>query len=154
MDSHGWVAIYELLAATGATQEQLDTIVRENNKKRFEYDVTGTKIRACQGHTVDVNIDLEPQEPPTLLYHGTCPTVFAEHIQKTGLLPMSRKHVHLSEDVETARNVGLRKSKTPIILHIAAHAMHEDGYTFWKSTNGVWLANAIPPQYIVYQNPI
>lgn len=147
----GWVAVDELLAACAKhrfpiSRTQLDEVVAGNNKQRFSFDETGTKIRANQGHSVEVDLQLEPAAPPDRLYHGTGHRA-APIIADEGLRRMNRHHVHLSRDVETARNVGARHGR-PIVFAVDAAGMHEAGYTFYCSENGVWLVDEVPPGYL------
>lgn len=144
----GWVAVDDLLAAcnrAGVTlgRAALDEIVERNSKRRFAFDPTGTLIRAQQGHSVEVDLQLEPETPPPTLYHGT-PVDNVESILRDGLLKGSRHHVHLSPDVETARVVGARRGK-PAILEVDASALHGGGGLFFRSGNGVWLVEHVPP---------
>ncbi|SDK80633.1 RNA 2'-phosphotransferase [Streptomyces indicus] len=149
LDAHGWVEIDTLIAAAAAhgfvfTRAELDHVVAVNDKKRFAVD--GGRIRASQGHTVPVDLDLPPAVPPAYLYHGTV----ARHldaIRTDGLLPMARHDVHLSVDRETATRVGARRGR-PVILSVDAGAMHRDGHVFRVSANGVWLTAAVPPRYL------
>lgn len=147
----GWVPVADLLAAcAGAgfrvTAEELAVVVRENSKQRFSFDATGTLIRANQGHSTDVDLQLEPSVPPTLLYHGTGERSVAA-ILEHGALKMSRHHVHLSADVETARAVGARHGR-PVVLIVDAAAMTHDGHLFYCSDNGVWLVEHVPAGYL------
>jgi putative RNA 2'-phosphotransferase len=147
----GWVAIKELLAACARdhfpiTREQLEDVVATSDKQRFAFDPTGTLVRANQGHSTTVDLRLEPADPPALLYHGTT-TQNVEAIQREGLKKMARHHVHLSIDVPTATKVGGRHGK-PVVLEIDAAAMHRAGHTFYVSANGVWLTDAVPPEYL------
>ncbi|WP_372344306.1 RNA 2'-phosphotransferase [Streptomyces sp. KL116D] len=149
LDEAGWVEIGELLAAAAAhgfriSRDELDHVVAVNDKRRFTID--GARIRANQGHTIDVDLGLAPAEPPAYLYHGTV----ARHldaIRAEGLRPMARHDVHLSADRETATRVGARRGR-PIVLPVDAGAMHHDGHVFRVSTNGVWLTAAVPPRYL------
>jgi putative RNA 2'-phosphotransferase len=147
----GWVPVQQLLDACARdgfpiTREELQQVVTTNDKQRFSFDETGTLIRANQGHSVEVDLQLEPVEPPALLYHGTAiDTVPA--IQSGGLKKMSRHHVHLSVDVATARKVGVRHG-SPVVFVVDAAAMHRDGHLFYCSANGVWLVDSVPPQYL------
>ena len=151
-DRQGWVNIEEMIskAASAAdrhfTKEEMDFVVANNSKKRFEYSTDGLSIRASQGHSIDVDLGYEPAEPPSVLYHGTVAAVL-EAINEQGLLKMDRHHVHLSADVETAMQVGGRRGK-PVILDVDAAAMLADGHAFYISTNGVWLTAHVPPRYI------
>lgn len=147
----GWVNVDELLSACAAHQfsfdrAELEEVVAASDKQRFSFDDTKTRIRANQGHSVDVDLQLEPQIPPGTLYHGTGePSVPA--ILRSGLLKMSRHHVHLSREMETARKVGMRHGR-PVILAIDTTAMQQAGFTFYCSDNGVWLVDEVPPQYL------
>ncbi|MEP0871676.1 RNA 2'-phosphotransferase [Trichocoleus desertorum AS-A10] len=147
----GWVAVEELLAACAQHQfplsrEELEEVVATSDKKRFSFDGTGTLIRANQGHSVEVDLQLEPQVPPNVLYHGTGDRAVAMILQ-SGLNKMSRHHVHLSRDVETARKVGARHGR-PVVFAIDAVAMHQAGYLFFCAENGVWLVDQIPSKYL------
>ena len=120
-----------------------------DSKGRYSFNSDGTKIRANQGHSIDVIIDMEKRVPPEFLYHGTAAR-FMDSIMMQGLLPRSRNFVHLSPDYETAVTVGYRHSRPdqPVILKIHAAQMTEDGYEFMISDNGVWQINNVPPQYL------
>jgi putative RNA 2'-phosphotransferase len=147
----GWVEVEELLAACArnrfpVTRDELEKVVARNDKKRFSFDPSGMLIRANQGHSVDVDLQLEPVEPPGILYHGTGHRT-AETIATSGLLKMARHHVHLSPDVATARKVGARHGK-PVIFAVDAGAMHRAGHSFYVSANGVWLVEHVPPEYL------
>lgn len=147
----GWVAVEQLLAACKKNAfpiswAQLEEVVAKNDKQRFSFDSTGTLIRANQGHSVEVDLQLEPAIPPYVLYHGTGAGAVAAIMQQ-GLCKMSRHHVHLSTDIAIARAVGSRHGK-PVVLAIDAPAMHQAGYTFYCSDNGVWLVDSVPPEYI------
>ncbi|MBD2095252.1 RNA 2'-phosphotransferase [Trichocoleus sp. FACHB-591] len=147
----GWVAVEELLAACAQHQfplsrEELEEVVATSDKKRFSFDATGTLIRANQGHSVEIDLQLEPQVPPDVLYHGTGDRAVAMILQ-SGLNKMSRHHVHLSKDVETARKVGSRHGR-PVIFAIDAAAMDQAGYLFFCAENGVWLVEHVPSEYL------
>ena len=147
----GWVSVDELLAACAKhnfsiSLEQLKQVVENNDKKRFSFDSTGTRIRANQGHSVEVDLQLEAAVPPDILYHGTAKSA-VQSILQTGLNKMSRHHVHLSLDIPTAIKVGKRHG-IPVVLAIDAAAMHRDGYQFYCSDNGVWLVDSVPSKYI------
>ena len=151
LDAQGWVAVDTLLAALekhgkGIDRPTLEQIVAENNKKRFTFDETGTKIRANQGHSIEIDLALPATEPPAVLYHGTAEKT-VEAIRREGLTKQSRQHVHLSTNVETATQVGGRHGK-PCLLKVQAGKMHADGYTFYISDNGVWLTDHVPVAYI------
>jgi putative RNA 2'-phosphotransferase len=124
----------------------LDVVLQTDDKKRYEYDTTGTMIRACQGHSIGVDLALEPQTPPADLYHGTS-SQFLESIQKTGLEKRRRDYVHLSTNIDTAIKVGARRGK-PAVLVVRALEMRTAGFKFYKSTNDVWLVDAVPPHYL------
>jgi putative RNA 2'-phosphotransferase len=147
----GWVAVDELLDACARNQfpisrAELEEVVARNDKQRFAFDPGGGMIRANQGHSVEVDLGLEPVEPPAVLYHGTGEQT-AEAIQRGGLLKMRRQHVHLSPDVETATRVGARHGR-PIVFEVDAHALHAAGHPFYLSANGVWLTDHVPPVYL------
>jgi putative RNA 2'-phosphotransferase len=151
LEENGWVAVDELLAACGKngralTREELEEVVETNDKKRFSFDGSGRKIRANQGHSVEVGIEFERRTPPAVLYHGTAEKNVGS-ILKNGLQKMRRHHVHLSSDKETARKVGLRYGK-PVIFEINTTAMLENNFEFFVSTNGVWLIENVPPQFL------
>ena len=151
LSDDGWVDVDELLAALRAhgmrvSRPQLDRVVAENDKRRFAFDETGTRIRASQGHSVAVDLGLPPATPPDVLYHGTVAR-FLPAIEHEGLRPMSRQHVHLSATLATAVTVGSRRGK-PVVLHVDAAAMAADGHVFHVSENGVWLTDRVPAQYL------
>jgi putative RNA 2'-phosphotransferase len=144
----GWVEIAALMAACAAcqfpfTRAELDQVVLANDKQRFAFNQTRTQIRANQGHSTKVDLQLEPQTPPHLLYHGTGEKSVPA-ISQSGLI---RHHVHLSQDLETARKVGMRHG-CPVILRVDAAAMQQAGFTFYCSDNGVWLVDRVPPEYL------
>jgi putative RNA 2'-phosphotransferase len=147
----GWVRVEDLLAACAAhnfhlTRAELEEVVARNDKRRFSFDDTGERIRANQGHSIEVDLQLEPASPPSLLYHGTA-AQSVESIMANGLRKMARHHVHLSSDVATATKVGARRGK-PVILVVDARAMHLAGYEFYLSANGVWLVESVPPEFL------
>jgi putative RNA 2'-phosphotransferase len=147
----GWVPVDDLLAAAekngfSITYDELVECVETNDKQRFAFDVSGELIRANQGHSVEVDLQLDEREPPETLYHGTVER-FLSSILEGGLVRGRRHHVHLSKDVETARKVGARRGK-PVILKVDAGKMHRDGHKFLLSVNGVWLTEAVPPNYL------
>lgn len=151
LEPSGWVRVDEVLAGAakigfGITREELAQVVADNDKRRFAFDETGTKIRANQGHSTEVDLQLADVEPPERLYHGTV-AKFISPIRAEGLKKMNRHDVHLSKDVATAINVGQRRGK-PVILVIDSAKMAADGYKFRLSTNGVWLTDHVPPRYI------
>ncbi|MFF5357962.1 RNA 2'-phosphotransferase [Streptomyces scabiei] len=149
LDEGGWIGIDRLIEAAAAhnfpfTRAELDHVVAANDKQRFA--VQGDRIRASQGHTVDVDLGLPPATPPPYLYHGTVPA-FLGAIREEGLRPMNRHDVHLSPDRETATRVGARRGR-PVVLSVDAGAMHRDGHVFRVSANGVWLTEGVPPRYL------
>ncbi|WP_217142274.1 RNA 2'-phosphotransferase [Streptomyces sp. AC627_RSS907] len=149
LNEAGWVEIDTLIAAAAAhgfpfTREELDHVVATNDKRRFA--IEGTRIRASQGHSVDVVLGLPTATPPPYLYHGTVARNLGA-IRSEGLRPMNRHDVHLSADRETAIRVGARRGR-PVVLSVDAAAMHRDGHVFHVSANGVWLTQAVPPQYL------
>ena len=153
LDAQGWAAVDELLAAAARhgdaiTREELDEVVETNDKKRFAVSEDGTRIRASQGHSVEIELGYRPVTPPEVLYHGTTPK-FLEAIRRDGLKRMNRHHVHLSSDRETATNVGSRRGK-PVILEVATGEMARAGKLFYLSENGVWLTDDVPPAYLTF----
>ncbi len=151
LEPGGWVEMDALLrgAATAGmkiTREELEEIVRASDKQRFAIDETGSRIRANQGHSTEVDLQLEPGEPPAELVHGT-PERNLEVILRDGLKKMARHHVHLSPDVATASKVGERRGRAAILV-IDAARMHADGHAFFRSANGVWLVDSVPPVYL------
>jgi putative RNA 2'-phosphotransferase len=151
LEAGGWVAVADLLAACAAhgqplTRDELEDIVEDNDKQRFAFDESGQRIRAQQGHSVAVDLQLAPAEPPAVLYHGTAPAALPA-IRAAGLQKMSRHHVHLTTDEATARRVGQRRGR-PVLLAVDAAGLHAAGGVFYRSGNGVWLTEAVPPQYV------
>jgi putative RNA 2'-phosphotransferase len=151
LEPGGWVDVGELLAACAAdgfpiTRDELDEIVETSDKRRFSFDETESRIRANQGHSVEVDLQLAPTTPPDQLFHGTAEH-FVPGILGDGLKRMSRHHVHLSTTTETARKVGARHGK-PVVLVVDAAAMHRDGILFYVSDNGVWLVDEVPARYL------
>ena len=146
LDEHGWADVDELLAALRLTRAELDDVVARNDKQRFAFDGTGTRIRASQGHSVAVDLGYEPATPPAELFHGTADRFLAA-IRAEGLRPGNRHAVHLSADAGTARRVGARHGR-PVVLRVDAAAMARDGAAFTRSANGVWLVDAVPPGYL------
>ena len=147
----GWVPVSELLDACQQNNfpvqlAELKKVVAQNDKQRFSFDSTGTLIRANQGHSVEVDLQLEPAVPPDILYHGTGSTA-VESILSQGIRKMSRHHVHLSVNIQTAREVGARHG-IPAVFTVDAAAMQSDGHTFYCSANQVWLVDFVPPNYI------
>ena len=151
LDPQGWAGVDDLLtgcrgAGVRLTRASLAEVVETNDKRRFALSPDGTRIRAQQGHSVDVDLGWEPSVPPALLHHGTVGR-FLPAITAEGLRPMTRHDVHLSRDAETARRVGARRG-APVVLTVAAGRMHADGHVFRATGNGVWLVAAVPPEYL------
>ncbi|MES2463798.1 MAG: RNA 2'-phosphotransferase [Armatimonadota bacterium] len=147
----GWVDVDDLLAACARnrfalSRAELDEVVENNSKKRFSFDESGTRIRANQGHSVDVDLQLSQTVPPDVLYHGTGHKTVAL-ILGEGISKMNRHHVHLSADVETATRVGARHGR-PVVLRVDAKAMSAEGYSFYVSDNGVWLVESVPAAFL------
>ena len=152
LDEEGWVDIDALLTGCARTgnrlsRKELEEIVETNDKKRFV--IEGGRIRANQGHSVEIDLGLEPTEPPEVLYHGTVKR-FLPSIQENGIVKGERQHVHLSGDSETATKVGSRRGK-PIILKIDTAAMVKKGHQFFLSENGVWLTDHVPTDCIYWE---
>lgn len=151
LDSAGWTGVNELLrgcaqARRSITRDQLQHIVETNAKKRFEFSADGKRIRASQGHSVEVDLAYEPQDPPELLYHGTA-TRFLDSIRELGLIKGQRHHVHLAAETKVTLQVGARHGN-PVLLTILASAMRAAGHPFYCSTNGVWLVEHVPPEFV------
>jgi putative RNA 2'-phosphotransferase len=149
LDNKGWAVVEDLCKQMPISKEDLDEIVATDNKGRYSYSEDGKRIRANQGHSIEVDVELEPAFPPEFLYHGTC-TRSLDSIWKEGLKSMNRQHVHLSADKETAIKVGTRHGK-PAVLKIRAQEMHEQGHEFWISKNGVWLVKHVPSKYFSHE---
>ena len=151
LDRHGWCDVEALLAGLRArgvfiSCAQLLEIVRTSDKRRFALSDDGRSIRANQGHSVGVDLQLRPRKPPSRLFHGTVEANVLS-IQRQGLLAMKRNHVHLSPEIATATTVGSRHG-APVILEVDSHRMHVDGAKFWLSANGVWLVQAVAAKYL------
>lgn len=146
IDCKGWRNVSELVSDKGYSIDLIEEIVETNNKKRYEFNEDHTKIRARQGHSINVDVGLTETTPPEVLYHGTSSGA-VESIKAEGINKGSRLYVHLSKDKDTARNVGLRHG-TPHILVIDTKKMYEDGVKFYLSNNGVWLTEFVDPKYI------
>ncbi|HYW12231.1 MAG TPA: RNA 2'-phosphotransferase [Longimicrobium sp.] len=153
LDEAGWVEVDALLeaarrAGVALDRATLDRVVGENDKQRFALSPDGERIRASQGHSVQVQLGLEAQTPPEVLYHGTA-DVSVDSIRRDGLRPGKRTHVHLSADEDTAVTAGRRHGR-PVVLRVLAGRMHAAGHAFYRSDNGVWLADAVPPQHLEF----
>jgi putative RNA 2'-phosphotransferase len=152
LDENGWAEVKELMEKANKNSfrfdlEELKEVVEHNDKQRFVFSPDGRKIRANQGHSVKIDLQLEPDTPPTQLFHGTAEKNIAS-IRAKGIIKGKRNHVHLSSDVTTAHKVGARYGK-PVVLTINTEAMAQDGCVFFQSENGVWLTEIVLPQYIV-----
>ena len=147
IDSNGWRSVSELIKEQGYTRQLLDEITDTNNKKRYEFNTDKSKIRARQGHSIPVDVELREVMPPDVLYHGTA-TRFLDSIFKKGLIKGNRLYVHLSGDEETAIKVGSRHGE-PYVLKVNAKKMYNDGYKFYLSNNDVWLTDNVPFEYII-----
>ena len=155
LDENGWADVDELIERAAAhgvtlTRELIAEIVATSDKRRFALDAAGRRIRANQGHSVDIDLGLEPTEPPAILFHGTAVATIAA-IRNEGLKPGNRQHVHLSPDEATAIKVGQRHGR-PVVLRVFAGKMWEQGTPFFCSANGVWLTPAVPPEFIEFAN--
>ena len=150
LDEHGWANVDELIAGVSKTHplnmSTLEQIVAEDEKQRYSFNEDKTLIRANQGHSIPVDVELKQKEPPEILFHGTGEK-YMESIRMQGLLPRTRLYVHLSDDAETAKTVGARHGK-PVVLVVRSGQMHRDGYRFYRSVNGVWLTKMVPPEYL------
>lgn len=149
LDAAGWVEVDRLLQALAehgsqVSRADLEAVMTEIPKQRFQ--VRDGRIRATHGHSVEVDLGLEPRVPPPVLHHGTVAR-FLDAIRVEGLRPRSRQHVHLSADVATARQVGARRG-TPVVIEVATGALHEAGHEFLRAANGVWLTEAVPPEFL------
>lgn len=151
LDEQGWANVQELIEKCKKHRyhfsiEDLIEIVETNDKKRYSFNENRNKIRANQGHSIDIDLALESVEPPEFLYHGTA-TRFLSSIMEQGIIKGSRRHVHLSKDKETAIKVGSRHGK-PVVLTIMSGRMYQDGISFYQSDNGVWLTDYVDVKYI------
>jgi putative RNA 2'-phosphotransferase len=153
LDKRGWADVDQLLQKVSAagrpiSREILQKLVAENDKQRFRFSEDGRRIRASQGHSIDIDSGLEARCPPDVLFHGTA-TRFLPSIREQGLTRQTRLHVHLSQDQQTAVQVGRRHGQ-PAVLRIDAARMHEHGRPFYLSDNGVWLTESVPSEYIQF----
>ena len=149
-DENGYREVSDLIKNHGYTRSELEEIVSTNDKQRYEFNKYHTKIRARQGHSIDVNVDLKETTPPDTLYHGTA-TRFLDSIYKDGIKKMSRNYVQLSQNIETAKEVGARHG-SPVILEVNTKQMTIDGIKFYLSNNNVWLTDYVSPDYIKQHN--
>lgn len=151
LDAGGWAEVDDLVRCARAHGRLIDRalieeVVAKNDKQRFAFSEDGRRIRASQGHSIDVSLGLEPRVPPARLFHGTADR-FLDSIRRHGLVRGSRHHVHLSLDRDTAQRVGARHGRA-VVLEVDAAAMHAAGYAFFRSDNGVWLTESVPPAYL------
>ena len=151
LDEHGWADVEELIAGIAKTRDfdidMLEEIVRTDEKQRYSFNEDKTLIRANQGHSIPVDVELDEEQPPEELWHGTGEK-YVSSIDIQGLLPKSRLYVHLSRDRETALKVGQRHGK-PVLYIVKAGEMYRDGYKFFLSKNGVWLTKEVPIKYLM-----
>ncbi len=147
LDENGWASVDEILQKLEPKidREMLEKVVAENDKKRFSFSPDGTKIRANQGHSIDVDLKMKPLAPPPVLFHGTA-SQFLPSIKKQGILKRKRHHVHLSADEMTASIVGKRHGH-PVVLRIDSAKMAAEGIVFFQSDNGVWLTDFVEPRF-------
>lgn len=155
LDKHGWANVNELINNINfksnykIDMQILEEIVETDNKMRYSFNEDKTLIRANQGHSIKVDVELKEEVPPEILYHGTAEK-YVESIDKEGLVPKSRLYVHLSKDSATATKVGSRHGK-PVVYRIDSAKMHMDGFKFYISENGIWLTKEVPVQYLIKQ---
>jgi putative RNA 2'-phosphotransferase len=156
LDEHGWANVDELIE--GVRQKHpmdmnmLEKIVAEDEKQRYSFNEDKTLIRANQGHSIPVDVELEKKTPPDILWHGTGEK-YVVSIDRQGLIPKSRLYVHLSSDYDTAIEVGSRHGK-PYVYQVDAKKMSDDGFEFFISVNGVWLTKTVPVEYLETVSPI
>ena len=146
LDEHGWANVEELIRGVGIDMKTLEHIVVTDDKQRYSFNEDKTLIRANQGHSVPVDVELEEVQPPEFLWHGTAEK-YVDSICRSGLAPRSRLYVHLSSDTETATTVGKRHGEV-VLLRIDARKMYQDGFKFYLSQNGVWLTKSVPVSYL------
>ena len=152
LDEHGWANVQELIDGINRSDghildmEMLEEIVRTDEKQRYSFNEDHTLIRANQGHSIPVDVDLEEKIPPDILWHGTGEK-YVSSIDRQGLIPKSRLYVHLSSDKETARKVGSRHGR-PVIYQVDCRRMVQDGFPFYLSANKVWLTKEVPARYL------
>lgn len=150
LDEHGWANVDELINGLSKTydlnMQLLEKIVSEDEKQRYSFNEDKTLIRANQGHSISVDVELEKKVPPNVLWHGTGEK-YVESIERIGLIPKSRLYVHLSGDYEIAKKIGSRHGN-PVVYKVNSNQMYKDGFNFYQSVNGVWLCNQVPVEYI------
>ena len=153
LDEHGWANVEDLITGIAKdnefNMEILEEIVRRDEKQRYSFNEDKTLIRANQGHSIPVDVELEEWVPPEILWHGTGEK-YVESIDREGLISKSRLYEHLSKDEDTAIKVGSRHGK-PVIYNVKAKQMYDDGYKFYLSVNGVWLTKEVPVKYLIKQ---
>lgn len=155
LDEHGWADVQTLIDKSGTkfgglSLAEIQEIVATNDKKRFMFSDDGQQIRASQGHSINVDLELTKRVPPELLYHGTA-TKSVTSIRLQGIQPLARQYVHLSVTPEIAREVGARHGK-PVIINVLAQQMHSNDYAFYLSENGVWLTAEVPVAFLVFSD--
>lgn len=146
LDAHGWANVPEILDGMGLSMQELEHIVDTDNKQRYSFNMDKTKIRANQGHSVLVDVELEKATPPAILWHGTAQK-YVSSIDQMGLISKKRLYVHLSKDIDTAKRVGSRHGKV-VVYQVNTKQMCLDGYSFYLSKNGVWLTKRVPAIYL------
>ena len=150
LDEHGWAKVDELITGIAKTKESnmeiLEEILENDNKNRYSFNEDKTKIRANQGHSILVDLELKAIEPPEILWHGTAEK-YVKSIEKTGLRACNRMYVHLSIDEPTAETVGSRHVK-PVLYKVKSGLMYRNGFRFYRSVNGVWLTIMVPVEYL------
>ena len=151
LDEHGWADVHDLVEGINNkvpfNMKLLEHIVEADEKQRYSFNENKTLIRANQGHSVPVDVELKEFVPPDILYHGTGEK-YVPSIDVMGLIPKSRLYVHLSDNIETAIKVGKRHGK-PVVYMVDCKKMYALGYHFYKSTNGVWLTKSVPNQFLM-----
>jgi putative RNA 2'-phosphotransferase len=156
LDEQGWTPVDHLISQANRhgvplTPAVLEQVVRQNDKQRFAFSEDGLRIRASQGHSIDIDLGLEPIKPPAVLYHGTA-AHFLPSIREKGLIAGRRDHVHLSADEATALKVGQRHGR-PVVLQVQAAEMHTAGHPFYRSANSVWLTAHVPTTFLLFPQP-
>ena len=146
LDEHGYANVDELIKGVNIDFETLEKIVNEDEKGRYSFNEDKTKIRANQGHSINVDVELEAKTPPDILYHGTA-TKYEDSIDSEGLISKTRLYVHMTDDLEVAKKTGVRHGKL-LVYQIDAKKMHDDGILFYKSVNDVWLTKSVENKYL------
>lgn len=153
LNEAGWGNVEKILLSLDLKNSELELIVKNDNKNRFSFSPDGLSIRANQGHSIPVNLGLDAVQPPKYLYHGTVQK-FMHLIKKEGLRKISRHHVHLSSDLETATQVASRRQTDSVILIVKSLEMMNDGYEFFLSDNGVWLTDSVPARFLIIKEGV